>query len=89
MPEKIEKPKKPKLVRVLIEIQENWVDFESPLGFASSLIKDEVERKIHTVLVEQYVKKIKLPDLKITKKELKKAVINKMAEEALRKDNDY
>ena len=70
-------------MKVLIEIPDNWFDFESPLGLASYTIKQRLDSLLLEALKEQYISKVKLPKIKISNKELKKAIIDKMAERAL------
>jgi hypothetical protein len=70
-------------MKIFIEVPDNWFDIDSPSLYASRDIANQVKEQVKEQVAEQYIKKIKLPRLNITNKELRKAVLNKMAERAI------
>jgi len=70
-------------MKVYFEIKDDWIDAESPSGFISMTMRDHAIWALKEAFVEQVLKKAKLPKITITPKELKKAVLEKMAERAL------
>jgi len=70
-------------MKVYFEVKDDWIDAESPDGFISMTMRDHALRALKQAFVEQILKKQKLPKITITQKELKKAVLEKMAEKAI------
>jgi hypothetical protein len=75
--------KSPKTIRVLIEIPEKWVDFESPLGFITGSIRQMVERQVKDAIVEQYIAQMEIPEITVTAEEVKDRMLTILAERAL------
>ena len=73
-----------KKIRILFEIPEKWVDLESPLGLLSPILYRTVQQKLKEALVEEYVNKVEMPEIKIDPEELKKEVLSKMADKAIK-----
>lgn len=67
-------------IRVLFELDENWIDFESPMGIVGWTLREELHRTLKEALIEQLISKTELPAITISKEELKKAVIDRMAD---------
>ena len=70
-------------MKVYFEIKDDWVDYESPTGMVSYSIRQMAQRALYDAFVEQLIKKTKMPKIQISVKELKKAVLDKMAERAI------
>lgn len=77
-----------KKIRVMIELPANWYDADSPIGYSSQKIRDVVISQVRDGLVRQYLDKIKLPDIKFSKDELREAVkhamVERLADKAMR-----
>lgn len=72
----------------MVEIPEKWIDLEnSPMGWASQKVRDIIESRIQTALVQQYLSKAKLPEIKIPEKELreavKRAIVDRLTDKAM------
>ena len=72
-------------IKVYLSVPSEWIDIGSPTLWVSRTIMETARQEIQNAIVAQYVSKIKLPKIKISNKELKKAILNKMAEKALEK----
>lgn len=79
---------KRKTIRVLIEIPENWFDIDSPALYISRKIKDEARDLIKEAIVEQYLSKVEMPDIKVSEKELKLTILNRMADTVFKKKRE-
>jgi hypothetical protein len=75
--------KSPKTIRVLIEIPEKWVDFESPLGFITGSIRQMVERQVKDAIIEQCLSQMEIPEITVTAAEVKDRMLTILAERAL------
>lgn len=75
-------------VRVLIEVPLEWIDFDSPLGFLSSTIRQMAERQIRDAVVEQITSKIDPKTFKVDKKKVEKMIVQLLAERAIRGETD-
>ena len=81
-----------KTFKVLIEIPEDWFDIDSPILYASAKIRDEARQAVKDAIIEQYLSKIVLPDIQISRDELKEVLLNRMADSIFRKkreDGDF
>lgn len=78
---------KEKTIRILIEIPEKWVDFNSPLGMVSYSVHQTVEKMIKELVEEKYISQIKLPAIdEITTEQVKDRVATILAKRALDKE---
>ena len=77
-------------MKLIIELPDNLLDMDSFefLGFLNEKMKDTITREVKEQLFDKYLAQYELTDLGITKKELRKAVIEKMAEKAVEKLED-
>ena len=77
-------------IEVLVRVPRTWLStddissFDIFMGRAKKRIKDDIVDYV----VKQAVKDIKIPKYKITKEEIKQAVIEKIAERAVEKYED-
>ena len=74
-----------KTIKVMLEVPEDFIDVESPTLWASLTIRDEFRRRILEKAVDEYLKSAVMPKITITEKDLRNAVIEKMAERAIEK----
>lgn len=72
-----------KKIRILIKVPENWIDIDSPTLFAGRSIYDMAVKEVKQAVVEQYLKEITLPKVRISAEELKDRMIQILAERAL------
>lgn len=73
-----------KKYKVLIEVPEGWFDIESPIGWGSVKIRDEVTRQIKEAVIEQFISKVKLPKIKpIDTKEIRDLIKERMVDKIL------
>ena len=70
-------------MKVYFEVKEDWVDAESPDGFISMTMRSHALIALKEAFVEQVLKKQKIPKITISHKELKKAVLERMAERVI------
>lgn len=69
-----------KKIRVLIEIPERWYDLdESPIGWLSTSLRDEVRSILKQAIVQEYLDNFELPDIDIDRKELRQAITAQLA----------
>lgn len=66
-------------MKIMIEMPDNWIDFDSPVGFTHQAFKQLIPRYLKDVLVEQYLSKQPEYKLEITEQEVKNAVIAEIA----------
>ena len=72
-----------KKIRILIEIPEKWVDYEDPVFGLGSFVSDRFEVLLKDAIVQQALKKIQLPTIKIASKEVKDKILTILAERVL------
>lgn len=77
-----------KTIKVYFEIPTKWVDIESPTFFTHDTLKKRLHDALLEALSEQYLSKVEMPKIEVTKKELKDAVIERMAQEIIDKGSD-
>ena len=76
---------KPKTIKVLLEVPEDFIDAESPTLWASMMIRDEFRRSILDKAVDEYISQAKIPKITITATDLKKAVLGRMSQKVIDK----
>lgn len=77
-----------KNIEVLVKIDADWInkDQSANLEFFIGEIFDDVKIKIDEAVIGAITKNLKIPKIKISKKELKAKVLDLMAERALEHD---
>lgn len=70
-------------MKVYFEIEDGWLDEESPILWASGTIREQAQRALVEAFTKQLLKKTKVPTIKITAKELKNRMLTILAEKAL------
>lgn len=70
-------------MKVMFELPDHWVDFESPLGIVGLTLKEELSKALRDVLIEKYLKNMKMPRIVIKQAELKKEVLRQMAQKII------
>jgi len=76
---------KSKVIRVMVEVPEDWIDPDSPTLLVSRMVLDEFKYRLMVKAVDEAVKQMKIPKIKYTEAELKKAVLDKMAQRVIDK----
>lgn len=69
--------------KILVEVPENWIDTDAPQIIFSSAIRGEVERLIQEEIEKNILPTLKLPQVKISKEEVKDRMLQILAEKAL------
>lgn len=72
-----------KTIKVYLEIPEKLIDIDSPFLSFSANMREAVYKILKTAIVEQYLNKIKIPEIEITKEEIKDQMMTILAERAL------
>lgn len=79
---------KRKTIRVLLEVPEDWFDLDSPILYASRKIQEDARHAIKEAIIEQYVAKVEMPDIQISKEELKAVILERMADSVFKKKRE-
>lgn len=74
-----------KMIKVMIEIPDNWLEESQGEGLLALMgtIRERFADRIFDKAIEKVLKDLKIPKIKFTQQELKKAVLEKMAEKAI------
>lgn len=72
-------------MKLIIELPDNLLDMRSleMLGFLNEKMEQAISREIKEQIVDRYIEQFGLDEIRIDKKELKQAVVEKMAERAI------
>lgn len=72
-------------MKVIIEIPEGWLEEEklNNIGFITRTCKEEVQNMLIKMTTESVLAHMKPPKIKISQKELKKAILERMVEEKM------
>lgn len=76
-------------IQVLFKLPSEWVKYDDPLFGLGHFLKEKFEDKLEREAVKVAIKDLKIPKLKITKEELKKAVLNKLSEIIIEGGEDW
>lgn len=78
-------------MKITFELKDNILDEDSinNLSFLAQTVRKEVARSVENKLAEIYLSKAKFEDLGITKEDIKAAVLDRIVERALNKDNAW
>ena len=78
-------------MKITFELKDNILDEDSinNLSFLTQTVRKEVARSVENKLAEIYLSKAKFEDLGITKEDIKAAVLDRIVERALNKDNAW
>jgi len=78
-------------MKITFELKDNILDEDSinNLSFLTQTVRKEVARSVENKLSEIYLSKAKFEDLGITKEDIKAAVLDRIVEKALNKDNAW
>lgn len=78
-----------KTFKVLLEVDEDWFDVDSPLLWKSIKVRDEARQELKEAMVEQIIKKMKVPKITIPQAELRKAVKERMVDKIMNVDSGF
>ena len=79
------KIKDTKTIKIYIEVPEKWFDgdMSNDLDFITRTCRREIQNRLMDIAVDKLLKSIKVPDIQIDQEELKKIILDKMAEAKL------
>lgn len=75
-----------KKLKILFEVPEKWVDYESPLFGFGSILGQRLDRALRDQVVQKLTDQMILPEIRISSKEIKDRMLTILAERALDKD---
>ncbi len=73
-----------KKIKILFEVPSKWVDYEDPLFGLGSFFSQRLEPMLRDAVVDKAVSQMEIPDIKITKEEIKDRMLTILAERALK-----
>jgi len=72
-----------KKIKILFEIPSKWVDYEDPLFGLGSFFSQRLEPMLRDAVVEKAISQMEIPEIEITKEEIKDRMLTILAERAL------
>jgi len=76
-----------KPIRIMFEFPRKWIDYDSPLLGLGSFLGERLDLLLKEKVVEKLMSEMELPDIQISKEEVKDRMLTILAERALEKDN--
>jgi hypothetical protein len=70
-------------IKIQIEVPSKWFDIDHTDLIAYTDMRLQIKNILREAIAEQYIKEIELPEIKISKAELKKAIIDKKIDKLL------
>lgn len=69
-------------MKILIEIPDNWLNANvlDDLGFITRTCKQEVQKRLMDIAVDKILKTMKVPKIKISEKELKARLLDRLTD---------
>jgi uncharacterized NAD(P)/FAD-binding protein YdhS len=72
-----------KKIRVMIEIPEDWIDYDDPVFGLGHYVSDRLQPLLREAVIDKALAEMKIPKISITKEEIKDRMLTILAEKAL------